>query len=98
MYSTNVQESPWQHKIPHSIMVVVQHKDSNVISEQKLVQSANIIVSECLRDNPKLIRGIMQNDEVDQQTAQNHRLVQRNNLTIQHLTQFYIPSMKMYDC
>ena len=98
MYSTDVQESPWQHKIPHSIMVVVQHKDSNMISEQKLLQSANIIVSECLRDNPKLIRGIMQNDEVDYETAASHRLVQGNNETIQFLTQYYIPSRRMYDC
>lgn len=66
--------------------------------QQKMLQSANIIVSECLRDNPKLIRGIMQNDEVNYETARSHRLVQRNNETIQFLTQYYIPSRKIYDC
>ena len=63
-----------------------------------LLQSANYIVSDCVRDIPKLIRGIMQNDEVDYNTAFSHRLVQRNIDTVNYLTEIYIPELKIYDC
>ena len=68
------------------------------MNDINLLQAVNYIISDCNRDIPKLIRGIMINDEVDYNTAKSHRLVQRNIETANYLVEFYIPERKIYDC